>query len=250
MFCQNCGNQIEDSAKFCPSCGTPTGKATATGSQPTATTERKQEFVGTIKKCPSCGTTLQSLDIVCPGCGHEFQGKRENSALTKLSQTLTQIEQGRGQSQSLQASGNVLVDLMNVSTKGYSADPTDTQLATVITNFPIPTTKEDIIEFLTMASTSIDYSAYTKLGKNGNPEDRGKVLVANAWVSKIKQAYQKANLTLANDPSFATIQQIYNQSMAEVAAHKKKFLTKIGIIVAIFGGFFAILFILGLLTSQ
>ncbi len=35
---------------------------------------RKQEFVGTIKKCPNCGQVLESFQTRCPACGYEITG--------------------------------------------------------------------------------------------------------------------------------------------------------------------------------
>ena len=43
-FCQNCGNEVEDGAKFCPGCGNPLD-----GSAP-AQQEQSQGILGDIKK--------------------------------------------------------------------------------------------------------------------------------------------------------------------------------------------------------
>lgn len=56
-FCSNCGTKLEDSAKFCPSCGTPAG-----GGTPTAPSAQATEKVGNIHKCPSCGVAVALHD--------------------------------------------------------------------------------------------------------------------------------------------------------------------------------------------
>ena len=55
-FCQNCGNQLAADAKFCSNCGTPAG---STGTE----NIRKQEYVGSVKKCPNCGAQMNNEEL-------------------------------------------------------------------------------------------------------------------------------------------------------------------------------------------
>ena len=99
MFCQNCGNQLGDGAKFCSNCGAATGSVS--GNSPS---QRKEEYVGVVKKCPSCGSPMQSMDAVCTSCGHSFtkgntfDSKKEfSSRLQEISAgTLTEDDKDRG----------------------------------------------------------------------------------------------------------------------------------------------------------
>lgn len=50
--CQNCGQQIEDSAKFCQGCGCTQGEATADSTSQSQTSGRKRLH------CPDCKSTL------------------------------------------------------------------------------------------------------------------------------------------------------------------------------------------------
>lgn len=111
-FCQNCGSELSDGAKFCANCGTPVGVIPPTGNE----NRRKQEFVGAIKKCPSCGAEIPSFSAICPSCGHEIAGIKESEALKKFQEGMTELE-GKEQ-------------------------------ADFIASFPIPNTREDIGNFL------------------------------------------------------------------------------------------------------
>ncbi|MBP5450165.1 MAG: zinc ribbon domain-containing protein, partial [Spirochaetales bacterium] len=64
-YCQNCGGEMADGAKFCPSCGTAAGSA---GDE----NVRKTSYEGEIKKCPNCGSVISAMQAFCPDCGFEL----------------------------------------------------------------------------------------------------------------------------------------------------------------------------------
>lgn len=62
MFCMNCRKQIEDGAKFCGYCGTPT----------------KQK-----KVCPSCGREMGEQMVYCSFCGTKADASKNGSEVPK-----------------------------------------------------------------------------------------------------------------------------------------------------------------------
>ncbi len=62
---------------------------------------------------------------------------------------------------------------------------------TIIQNFPIPNTKEDLVEFLTIASSSAN------VGSNANAENKK---LAEVWRIKCAQIVEKARYVFRNDP--------------------------------------------------
>ena len=62
MKCSNCGQEVDQSAKFCPSCGT---RLEAAG-------EEKASEAG--KYCPQCGAQVSAEAKFCPSCGHALAG--------------------------------------------------------------------------------------------------------------------------------------------------------------------------------
>lgn len=70
----------------------------------------------------------------------------------------------------------------------------------LIQNFPIPNTKEDIMEFALLVSANIN-------AKNTVP-----YVVLKAWIGKLDQVYQKAMLSLDSGPDLERIKEIYQQT--------------------------------------
>lgn len=169
LFCTNCGQQINDGAKFCSSCGTAV-------SNETVNTRRKTVFDGNIHKCPNCGEVLNSFTSNCPSCGYEIRGASISVAVQEFAVKLASAE-------------------------SYQ------EKAAIIRNFPIPNTKEDILEFMILASTNI--------GDNLEKD------ISAAWQAKTEQAYQKAQIIFQDEKEFLRIQNIYSQVSAKLTVQKK-----------------------------
>ena len=168
-FCSNCGQQINDGAKFCPSCGT------AVSNEKT-NNQRKTVFEGNIHKCPNCGEVLNSFTSNCPSCGYEIRGASNSAAFQEFAVKLA------------------------------SAESRQEKIA-IIRNFPIPNTKEDILEFMILASTNI--------GDNLEKD------ISAAWQSKTEQAYQKAQIIFQDEKEFSRIQNIYSQVCVKLTKQNK-----------------------------
>ncbi len=61
MICSNCGNTIDDSARFCPHCG-----AAAPLQDPEPPKEEAPSHAAAF--CPNCGAALPPGAPVCPNC--------------------------------------------------------------------------------------------------------------------------------------------------------------------------------------
>lgn len=118
---------------------------------------------------------LGSFVSVCPSCGYELRGAQSASVIKVFS---SKIEQATF----------------------------DEQKVTLIRNFPISNTKEDIFEFMILASSSI-------AGEHNEA-------VFNAWLAKFEQCYQKAKLAFGNDADFEKIQSLYDQTTKQVSKER------------------------------
>lgn len=167
-FCTNCGAEITEGDKFCTKCGAANNR---TGN------ERKSFYDGSIHKCPNCGETLASFSSVCPSCGYEIQGKTAADSVQSFYRDLNRAQ-------------------------------TTEQKDHMIRNFPIPNTKEDIIEFMILASSNI-------LGEDERD-------IYEAWLAKFEQAYQKALILFAGDSDFTRVQQIYSNCLININTEKKR----------------------------
>lgn len=170
-FCSNCGYKLSEESNFCNNCGAVVNFEVDNNFE-----KRKTTYEGEIHKCPNCGEVLNSFVSNCPSCGYEVRGATNSHAVqafaTKLSMATNCQEK--------------------VST---------------IRNFPIPNTKEDIWEFMILASANMD----------SNPNNE----LSAAWQSKIEQAYQKAQLVFCDEKELSRIQDKYNQITSKLSKKKK-----------------------------
>ncbi len=103
--------------------------------------------------------------------------------------------------------------------------------ASLIINFSIPNTKEDIMEFMILAASNINVKKVVH-------DD-----VTKAWITKLDQVYQKAKISMSGHPDFPQIENIYKQKKQELKNRKVK-----GYLIGV-SWFAVMLFLLGLLWN-
>ena len=227
-FCQYCGTKLDPGARFCKSCGKPIEQSGVAGGgyaapQPQETfshkqhTERKTVYEGQLHKCPNCGELLDSFRSHCPSCGYEIRDARSSSSVRELAQKLERIEAERMAPIEEKKSLMKMVfgkdfkeeDEVEEAQERFDEHKRQ-QKANLIINFSVPNTREDILEFMILASSNIDV-------KKGIDDE-----VTKAWISKLDQVYEKARLMLGNSPSFSQIKYIYDRKKAQIKNRKFK----------------------------
>ena len=211
VFCSNCGKELINSAKFCPECGTPVSSSYS---------QRKSVYDGEIHKCPNCGEVLESFTTKCTACGYELRGVKNSNAVREFAMKLEQIERNRI------IDNRVVSGLKEKMSKLSSVNPTDEQKISFIRSFAIPNTKEDIYEFMILASSNIDLKLYGMAYDSSQFQGimtASQRAVSDAWLSKFEQAYQKANLMFGSSQEFLNVQIMYQQKMKEISKKKKQF---------------------------
>lgn len=221
MYCRNCGKQLPDDAKFCVDCGTPVKEGPS---------KKRVEQAGTIYKCPNCGEVLESMTAICPACGYEIRNVTAVSSVQSFSDKLAAIE----------AEEMPETDNNSILKKVFGRDLRETpkrleearqefnkqklaRKVNLIKNFPIPNTKEDLMEFTFLISTNL--------------QDVSELALRPVWISKLEQVYQKAKILMPNDPAFSKIETLY-------ADTKKKSRRKITATFSILGGLFLLMVLL------
>ena len=137
----------------------------------------KSDKFGDVKKCPACGSMVQSFQIKCIDCGHEFSNIESNVSINKLFEMLNDAENERkdeGMSVG-KALGGMFANAYGLG----GGDKVDSKKKTIISNFPIPTTKGDIVEFLSLAVPKAK-TAGNFLTKD-KPENKGHNNFVNVW---------------------------------------------------------------------
>ncbi len=196
-FCINCGQKLAEGARFCANCG----KAVDDNN---SIDQRKAIYEGEIHKCPNCGEALDSFTAQCPACGWEVRGANANSSVQEFAHKLETIEAQRGREKT-----NIFAY--------QTVSKTDEQKISLIRNFPVPNTKEDILEFMILATSCVDMSVYGSL----YAPTAGAKATAEAWNAKIKQVYAKAKSTYKADPDFSEIQELYDSCCADIKKQKR-----------------------------
>lgn len=219
-FCTNCGEQLKDGAKFCHSCGTPINYASTEG-QP----RRENEYAGKIIKCPNCGENLASFQLKCPSCGHEIREYHVSSVVKEFSAKLEAIDAEPEPEQK---------GLFRKRKNPNELSAKEQKKIFLIRSFPIPNTREDLFEFLVLASSNVNT---THVDISVSEE-----ALSDAWNAKYEQAYKKAKLSFGDSPEFRELSKEHTSKTKKHA--QKKALIAAGCIIAF--ALFAVLTIIGL----
>ena len=206
-FCINCGQQLPEGAKFCAGCG----KAISDNN---STTQRKTVYDGEIYKCPNCGDILDAYESVCETCGYERRGAKATGSVRELQLKLEELYAKKPPRKSH--------TIFTQALSGGQISNADEEIVGLIKNFSIPNNKEDIMEFIILASSNIDMKVYgvnSQQYQTLNPAQRE---ISDAWLAKYEQAYQKAQLVLGGTQDFLNIQSIYDQKMREIQKRKRQ----------------------------
>ena len=101
---------------------------------------KTKEKVGNIKVCPSCGSPVKSFISKCQDCGHEFRDIESSNSVKKFFEMLDDLESTSKKEDTY----------ANFFSEGgmFGGGKIGKQNRQLIKNFPIPNTKEDILEFL------------------------------------------------------------------------------------------------------
>ncbi|MBK9413565.1 MAG: hypothetical protein IPN61_09120 [Bacteroidetes bacterium] len=167
---------------------------------------------GDIKKCPSCGAPAKAFSAKCNECGHEFRNIESSKSINELFSMIKNAEeQVRLEIQNekpeklwgIEIKTNPLQANLRIATAQES----------IISSFPISNTREDILEFLTLAlplATVQIKKLGSLFGKGGvvAPQDMVKDHLKTIWKAKCEQVIMKARFSMKNDKN--TLEEIEN----------------------------------------
>lgn len=175
---------------------------------------------GEVRKCPGCGAMVSTFSIKCPECGFEFNNVEAVKSANALFEKLQALEMEKAhelaaheetKNRQLQAlsdrhnGGGALKQFANVLSAERQNEERDDLVRTLengarqierkyldakinlIKVYTVPNTKGDLLELLSMASSS----AYDNDGMIGPEEE--------AWLQKTDQIYQKLVICAAGD---------------------------------------------------
>lgn len=98
--------------------------------------QTQESAVKKVKKCPNCGEVIPVMATSCKSCGYEFRNLEVSNSIKTLFAKLNSLESQRKE---------------ELNDARIDEDPIVIKKKEIIRSFPVPNTKEDIIEFLSLA---------------------------------------------------------------------------------------------------
>lgn len=132
---------------------------------------------GNVQKCPNCGAVVEAGAVKCNECGYEFRNVEAIMSSQRLADKIEAIQETfRG--------------------KGKRSDwDARYEIVRVIKAFPVPTTREDLIEFIT------SMRAKWRNASDDDENDGSK----EAYRAKYAECMSKAKVLFADDPQFQVL---------------------------------------------
>ncbi len=188
-------------------------------------------------KCPACGDIAESFATHCRSCGQEFRGAESSSSITAFFEKLDAIEVKTTSSTSFFSEFSWfslilyilffwilipyhIIKLIIQKNSGVSFSREELKKESLIENFPIPNSKEDLLEFITLGASHISKHSYMNvLTENSRVKDKWN----EVWMKKIKQVYDKAKISMKEDKAtLSQISQTYTKCNDILEANQKK----------------------------
>lgn len=156
------------------------------------------EKQGDLNKCPACGALVPAFATHCEECSYEFRNVGANSSVVDLSNRIDAVYR---ECDRLEQDGmyDYTVDGDVHTNENKKDEDLYKKLCAVITNFPVPNTREDILELLHFILPKIQLNTTS---------DRA----VFAWRQKYVEIISRAKVAYKND----------NNMLAELALYEKQ----------------------------
>lgn len=137
---------------------------------------------GNVVKCPNCGAPVEAGTASCKECGYVFTNVKSNYSSERLAEKLEELVHKQYRDE--EARGNAM--------------------ANVIRNFPIPTSKDDMIEFIT--------SMLPKTFQIADNPDESAYYLPPAYLAKVEECVLKAKVAFPDDPQLMALIDMVNKT--------------------------------------
>lgn len=186
---------------------------------------------GNVIKCPSCGAQIVGGTAVCPECGYTFSNINANNSAEKLQAKLDEFN--RRQEERADNRG-VAGSVLHGVGRAFGRDKSFKYKMDIISNFPVPNTRADLLEFLTMIQPKIN-STGSRVG--GNPQTGEEDLSFAYWLL-FSNCINKAKISFINDENFTPYFSIYDDELKKtkgiIGYLRCNPRTRLGIIIVLF----------------
>jgi len=201
----------------------------------------KSDKLGDVRKCPACGAIVETFATKCQDCGTEFRNIEASKNIIKFFEKLDEVESNRKDSFYESNKSNIgigtvikwlffwyillpfkIISFFINKSKPAKWSTTDSRKEELILNFPIPVSREEILEFLNLASSKINSNTYFNAFAE---ETKYKDSWNKIWLKKIEQIHSKAAMAMKNDKkSFEDVNKIAENARFTIKNNNKKVL--------------------------
>lgn len=157
--------------------------------RPAPPKEATNQKYGNVLKCPSCGAQVVGGSALCPECGYAFSNVSANRSAEKLQEQLDDFNR-RQEERATSSIGGWLTATMGTDKSKHKMD--------LISNFAVPNTRTDLLEFLTMVQPRANSTG----PRNGLNMSREEDLSYAYWLL-YTNCINKARISFLNDRDFA-----------------------------------------------
>lgn len=245
--CYNCGYVLHSDEKFCPNCGATLiektgfipkevtssqgGDSVRSGSfDPVQIVEDSGQTIAgkggdwhedipseSLKKdniCPNCGAPMDRFSMHCEYCGYESIDPTDIRSVKELREKLTEIDKRRFQWTSrkktaIENSLEIILhkdkdeELRKAAQKEFRNRKKEDKINAIL-NFAIPNDENEILEFMLFAQSNV------------STKDNRIDSVERAWLSKMDEAMQRAELLPGNECILQKIESVYYGKTEEI----------------------------------
>lgn len=167
-----------------------------------ASKPKQKEKAGNLKECPACGANLKSFQVVCI-CGHEITNANSNKSIKALLDEIKSLKKINNE------------DDFEI----------EERVAHKINNTPIPITKEDLLEFLSVCCSQADVDFMS----------RGSGQIPSAWSNKGNEALLKAKIAFRDDTNTMSLLNDFEKKLKSSAKKSKMIWVVILFVFALLG---------------
>ena len=168
---------------------------------------------GHKKKCPACGADYIPGTAVCPECGYVFSGIGTTRSADRLYEELQKFNNAN----QTKSGGGILhsyLKMYNLADDGIS--DIARRKMDIIQSFPIPNSREDLIDFLSSLQPKADINGPKTGTRGGGPrglafgKDKTEDLSYAYWVL-FSNCINKARMSFAADKDFIPFFDYYDE---------------------------------------
>lgn len=163
----------------------------------------EKEYVGSIRKCPNCGNSIESFQAKCTLCGLELSNITINENILEFAQKLFDLKimnDGyiRFETNVFNKSGQLVGKIKSkfsdtleeIEKNRIFSSTYDHEAKELILNYPIPNSREDLLEFFIYGISFIVKE----------PEIEQQYYWNKIWELKLKNIFTKARIAISSEP--------------------------------------------------